>query len=63
MFKALKVDEVRVLKNKTKAEIIEEFDYLKEESKEFNSKNPSDGALVIMIRWIGWDIDLERERR
>ena len=44
-------------------EIIEEFIYLKEESAKFNSEAKQKGALAIVIRWIGWDIDLERERR
>ena len=63
MFKQLQIGEVRVLKNKSKDEIIEEFIYLKEESAKFNSEAKQKGALAIVIRWIGWDIDLERERR
>ena len=56
LFFDLQVDDVQVLHNKNKFEIIRSFKQLKFESNEFKKVHSSGKVLVFIIRWIGWDI-------
>ena len=55
---------MRYFEDSSKTEIIEVFDNLYKESKNFKEEHSTDTQqLVIIVRWIGWDFELNRKER
>ena len=50
------IEDIRVWKDFTKYELIDEFEELYNQTLEFDQKNMPNETLGIIIRWIGWDI-------
>ena len=53
---------MRVFRNLSKAQILEQFESLQRESKHFNETTEGGEVLTIMVRWIGASITLNDER-
>ena len=52
----MQVDDVQILEDKNKFELMRCFKALKLESTEFAKTHPAGKVLLFIVRWIGWDI-------
>lgn len=57
-FEQLDIRDVRVLKDKRKEEIVEEFESIKQIAE---ARGADCQILTIIVRWIGWDVDMTRK--
>ena len=55
------IEDVRVFRNLSKGQILEQFESLRRESKHFNEVNEGEKVLSIMVRWIGASTDFSQE--
>ena len=56
-----RVDELKVVRDPTKEEVREKFDWVKEKIKNFNENKSEDEVLAVVVRWMGWDVELGRK--
>ena len=60
LFEVLKIEDVRIFENRTKAEIVDQFRLLAEEAEKFEAEHKVGEVLAIIVRWIGADCYLGR---
>ena len=51
---------MKVLIDKSEAEIKKEFDNLQKEAGKFHASSEEGQVLEIIVRWIGWDVDVSK---
>ena len=56
-----RVDELKVVRDPTKKEIKEKFDWVVQKIKNFNENKSEDEVLAVVVRWMGWDVELGRK--
>ena len=56
-----RVDELKVSRDPTKEEIRKQFDWVREKIKNFNENKSEDEVLAVVVRWMGWDVELGRK--
>ena len=60
LFKLLRCTEVRLFEDATKAEIIDQFKLLEKESTAFERYRQKGEVMSVLVRWIGWSVELSR---
>ena len=59
MFRDLKIEtNIRTIEDKSKYEIIKEFDRLQQEALDFENAHIDGEVLAIFVRWIGLDVSV-----
>jgi predicted GTPase len=56
-----RVDELIIIRDPTKEEVEKAFKEAKQSIEEFNNNQSENEVLAVMVRWIGWDIELNRK--
>ena len=56
-----RVDELKVVRDPTKEEVREKFDWVKKKIKDFNENKSEEEVLAVVVRWMGWDVELGRK--
>jgi len=64
LFNYLEIKDVMVFVDLTKDEAIEKLNHLNMSAMKWHAKHWNDTEdMAILVRWIGWDIELDREER
>ena len=62
LFDYLEIKDVMVFVDLSKDEAIEKLNHLNMKAMEWHAKHWNDNEdMVILVRWIGWDLELNRE--
>ena len=56
-----RVDELKVVRDPTKEEVREKFEWVKKKIKDFNENKSEEEVLAVVVRWMGWDVELGRK--
>ena len=57
-----RVDELDIIRDPTKEQVEKAFDQAKQSIVEFNNNQSEKEVLAVIVRWIGWDIELNRKQ-
>ena len=60
-FKALEIQDVRVFTDLRKEDIIEQFNKVQQLSDAIEQKNQEGTTFTVIVRWIGWHVELSRD--
>ena len=55
-----RVDELHIIKDPDIKKVKDTFKSIKSQADAFNDNHDTDEVLAILVRWIGWDVHLER---
>ena len=56
-----RVDELKVVRDPTKQEVKDKFEWVRKKIKDFNENKSEEEVLAVVVRWMGWDVELGRK--